>query len=462
MQRLILPLTLATLAGCSSQPPQDTDQLIGTLLTQPLSEQSLMREGDVISFQVVLPPTADIASRRSAQVEASCSKPAAEIMYLDTPQRTYFISRDHYGPPLTLPERFHAGLLSNPSFTAACNTLPQADWRKVKGDDAGPWVLIDRNSLHKDGDHVRFWAAYDEPKILIDPPYNAPYAQKREHYRVDCGAQTFSLLAGYDVDANNRVTDGQVDPKPPTKPIAGSVKNYLQLFQLACGASEQINALTPFKSRPKTPVATTQLPPINLSVKATLDRLKLPRPPRSLSYLEIVGTSTMKGKTSPVREELFLSTDSNSQQLMINTNGQGYEGQELSWRGLLPLVSQNRYRAMSENQTLTSLSFKGDWQRMPVGSTLSYTRQGVTNNSMIGQHNKELKITTCTVERELPANTLNASLSGNAKALDCSLQGDEFKRIDHLFYLLDYGYFFQASTDKNAFYYSDLRLQTVK
>ncbi|MGH8462823.1 MAG: hypothetical protein ACRER5_01675, partial [Pseudomonas sp.] len=139
-----------------------------------------------------------------------------------------------------------------------------------------------------------------------------------------------------------------------------------------------------------------------------------------------------------------------------------YESQEISWHGLLPLVSQVRANAASENQALTSLSFKGDWQHMPVGSTLTYIRQGITRNSLMGAYGDHLKITDCTVARELPANTLNPSLSGTAKALDCSLQGDEHKRADHLFYLLDYGLFFEASTDKNDFYYSDLRLQTAK
>jgi len=147
---------------------------------------------------------------------------------------------------------------------------------------------------------------------------------------------------------------------------------------------------------------------------------------------------------------------------MIKTIGSGYDSQEISWRGLLRLVSQTHFNAESESQTLTSLSFKGDWLHMPVGSTLSYVRQGSTTNSQLGLYDTALKITECTVERELPANTLNANLSGNAKALDCHLKGDQYPRVDHLFYLVDYGYFFSASTDKNDFYYSDLRLQTVK
>lgn len=462
MQRLILSIILVALAGCASNAPHNTDDYIDTLLAQPLSEQSLMREGDVISFQVVLPPTADIPQQRSAQVQASCSTPSIDIAYLDSPQRTYFVTRDHYGPPLTLPARFHANVLKNPSFAAACKTLPQPDWRKVKGGDGEPWVLIDRNSLRKDGNAVQFWAAYDQPQILLDLPYNAPNAQKREHYRVDCSKRTYSLLAGYSLDAKNQVTDGQVDPKPLAKSIAGSSQDYQQLFGLACANPEQIAALAPFAPRVKNPATTAHLPPLNLSVKAALNRQQLPKPPRTLTYLEIVGTSTIKGKPSPLRKELFLATDSNSQQMMIRTLGSGYESEEISWRGLVRLVSQTNFSAESESQALTSLSFKGDWQHMPVGSTLSYARQGATRNTQTGQYDNALKVTECSVERELPANTLNTHLGGNAKALDCHLKGDGYKRVDHLFYLVDYGYFFSASTEKNDIYYSDLRIQSVK
>mgnify|MGYP001760192960 CR=1 FL=1 len=67
-------------------------------------------------------------------------------------------------------------------------------------------------------------------------------------------------------------------------------------------------------------------------------------------------------------------------------------------------------------------------------------------------------MTRCVVERELPASEINPNLLGSAKALKCSFDNDEHNRVNHLYYLADYAYFYQSSTDKNAFYYSDMRI----
>ncbi|CAK9888513.1 MULTISPECIES: hypothetical protein [Pseudomonas] len=462
MQRLIITaLAAATLTGCATPSKENLDQYIASMLAQPLSTNSLFREGDVLSFQVNVPANNSLIDH-GFQLEASCIEPNVAIMYLDADKRAYFQSTSGYAPPQPMPERFHAILLKNPSFTEACKTQAKPDWRKLKGEEGEPWVLVDRSSINKMGNEVSLWAAFDQPSILLDLPYNAPYAQKREHHRFNCSTGTYTLLAGYDVDANNRVTDGMVPSLPKPEPVAGSNADYQALFALACATPDNVAQLAPFSPRVKTPIVTAVLPPVSPSVMVALERLQLPKPAQPLKYLEAVGTSTIKGKTSPMREEHFLSVDTNSQQLLVILRGKGYETQKVTWRGLIPLVSKTDLTHLNESSALTSLSFKGDWKTMVVGSKLSYSQQGATNNSVIGQYGKELKITDCTVERELPANTLNASLSGNAKALDCSLQGDEDKRVHHLVYLEDYGYFFSTSIDKNTFYYNDLRLQTVK
>ncbi|QVM98511.1 hypothetical protein JYG36_10195 [Pseudomonas sp. SORT22] len=462
MQRLIITtLAAATLTGCATPSKDSLDQYIGNMLAQPLSANSLYREGDVLSFQIKVPANNGL-SDRSFQLEASCIEPNVAIMYLDADQRAYFKSTSGYAPPQPMPARYHATLLNNPSFAQACKAQAKPDWRKLKGEEGEPWVLVERNSIAKIGDEVSLWAAFDQPSILLDLPYNAPYAQKREHHRFNCSTGTYTLLAGYDVDADNRVTDGMVPSLPKPAPVAGSNADYQALYDLACATPDKLAQLAPFSPRFKAPIVTGVIPPVSPSVMVALERLQLPKPVQPLTYLETVGTSTMKGKTSPMREEHFLSVDANSRQQVLILRGKGYEAQKVTWRGLIPLVSKSDFTGMSESSALTSLSFKGDWKTMAVGSKLSYSQQGVTNNSVIGQYDKDLKITECTVQQQLPANTLNASLSGNAKALDCSVKGDEYKRVNHLFYLEDYGYFFNASTDKNAFYYSDLRLQTVR
>ncbi|WP_339469273.1 MULTISPECIES: hypothetical protein [unclassified Pseudomonas] len=67
---------------------------------------------------------------------------------------------------------------------------------------------------------------------------------------------------------------------------------------------------------------------------------------------------------------------------------------------------------------------------------------------------------TCVVERELAASTLNSALSGNAKALNCTAAGDQYHATSTVMYLEDYGYFFASQDNiQNKF---DIRTTLVK
>ena len=54
--------------------------------------------------------------------------------------------------------------------------------------------------------------------------------------------------------------------------------------------------------------------------------------------------------------------------------------------------------------------------------------------------------------------TTKIKLAGSAKALSCRTDDDKYKRVSHLYFLTDYAYFFESSTDKNEFFYSDSRI----
>ena len=70
----------------------------------------------------------------------------------------------------------YAKLAANPTFVRACADTPKPDWRLVKTDERGNWVLIDAASVKTVKDETRFWAAFDNPTVLNDLPYDAPYA----------------------------------------------------------------------------------------------------------------------------------------------------------------------------------------------------------------------------------------------------------------------------------------------
>ena len=68
---LLLAGGIATLSGCATQANR-VDQMIAGTLAQPLVENSIVREGDLLSFELLMPESTG-GVRRTMQFEAACS-----------------------------------------------------------------------------------------------------------------------------------------------------------------------------------------------------------------------------------------------------------------------------------------------------------------------------------------------------------------------------------------------------
>jgi len=460
---LFLPVASAlVLSGCATSPNSALDNTLQSTLAQPLVTDSVMREGDALSFQVTVPNPRN-GVNMSAQFEANCSSSGLYLLYLDGAQRVYPGAPRAYTPARELSAKLHEALGANPTFVQACAQVAKPDWRMVKTDDRNNWVMLDRNSVRTVNGETRLWAAFDNPTVLNDMPYNAPYGQKRELFALNCAAGSYKLLAGYDLDARNRISDGSIDSAATAQPVSGSNADYQAVFALACGSADAIARLEPFKPRHKAPVSIT-LQSVNPAVLSAISQLNLSPPQKTFKYLRSTGTSNFQGKPGTAGEELFISVDAPSGQLGILARGKSYETQSVSWRGLIPLVAKATYssgRGMAESSSASQLSFGGDWKNLPVGQTVSYTVTTQTLNSVVGAYGDKARTTQCKVERELNASELNPALIGKAKALSCSIALDQYERVTHDYYLSDYGYFFHGSTDKNRFFYDDYRIESV-
>lgn len=450
-------LAIMGCAGIAQQP----GALLERILSGPLHEGSIFREGDKLNFEISESRSPEGGMPQSAQIEASCSSNEVRLIYLDGPRGRHYIGGADYQRPQPVTGKLSQVLRENASFRQACVDTRKPDWRVVKGGDSKTWILLDASSLRSQSGVVMFWGGFDYPDIRLDLPYNAPYAQKREHFAVDCAGQTYKLLAGYDLDASNQVTDGTVFAKPDVQPIAASAGDYALLFAQVCTAPERLGQLASFEPRLKAPLS-LDMPSVRAEVLTAIAGLKLAPPPKKLSYLKIEGTSTYKGKTSPLLEEKFLSEDAQSGQVKVDLRGDDYEASEITWRGLIELASSSKFTRMSDTSWLKELSFAGDWQGMPVGAQLSYSTMQKNMNSVVGEYGGEREVTRCTVQRSLPASELHTRLSGQARALSCSQDGDEHERVFHHIYLIDYGYFLSMKTDKNVFYFDERRLADVK
>lgn len=470
MYRVCLLVAVTLLSGCVAT-PQDKQAAAGAgdsgILLRPIVTDSIIREGDVLSFQVSETGSNQAGSGILAQLEASCTADRGSLLYLTSSARRYLGTNSHqYSEGLPIPAAVYPALRRNPDFIRACAQTPQPDWRVVKGSGEEQWVLIDRNSLKNEGGELKFWAAYDNPFVAFDMPYDAPYAQKREQYAVNCTTQVFRQVAGYDLNAANTVTDGQDRTSLTSTAIAGSNAEYEMLFKLACEKPQSIAQLPVFVPRAKKTLPVS-LPKVPEEALSAIKRLNMPPVSKPLSYVEVVGKSTYKSTTSDMREERFLEIDAASGQFSQRLAAKRYEGNSVTFRGLFDLVRQSLYgkgssSTMKDGSSMEELHFTGDWQHMPVNGKLGYTTRSRSFNSLIGKSSDISRSNECTVVRELSAGELNATLSGAAKELFCRQDNDEYERVDTYYYLQDYGYFFFARTDKNSFYYHDVTLKTVR
>lgn len=198
-------------------------------------------------------------------------------------------------------------------------------------------------------------------------------------------------------------------------------------------------------------VTTDKLPDINPAVIRNIEQLQMPAPSKALSYLELAGTSTYLKTSKPERIELFIAPDPGTGQLAINYTENGHNGRKISWRGLLTLASSQWNNRSQTTIQVGSLSFEGDWKQMNVGSQVSYTLQQTLSDNYLGPLVNATWKTVCTIDSEVSASQLNPGLSGNAKALSCREPRENLPPfpMQHYYYLVDYGFFYQANIDQS-------------
>ena len=224
------------------------------------------------------------------------------------------------------------------------------------------------------------------------------------------------------------------------------------------------NSLPALNPRNKASVAADALPGVNQAVLKSIEQLHMPAPVKQLTYIELAGTVSNSKKSWPESTEYFLSTDPGTQQLAITHKSENLNGRQISWRGLLNLSGKEQAKLSQNTAVINSLSFRGDWSRMAVGSQLGYTQQGSLTSNVIGTLGEEPKTFDCIVDSEGPAKRLHPGLSGSAKALDCREQRRTKtpSPVKRYYYLVDYGFFYLASTDKNDPFSLDMHVRNVK
>lgn len=484
MKRVALVVAIAATAACAHQPasapaskppvakaqptlkvpaPVDkANQLMFDMVKRTPLGNSVLRDGDQLSFMVIRPKDDTLRQDIMMQIQASCVEPSAKLMYFDGGKRSYVKSQDGlYMPAVRMRKDVAQALLKNPDFVDACNSTPQPDWRVVRTAANGQQTLIDRASLKPQGNTLRFWTAWDEPATTFDLPYYAPMAQKREYVAVDCTQQTFKVLAGFDLDERNNVTDGAVHFVPEAQQIARDTDNHAT-YKAICGNPQALEKLPAFSPRVKAPLA-GPFPGVMALPLAAVHKLGMPAPRKPLTYLSETGTANGPNGEVPLNVETFIQPDATTGQLAVRSTSDGFDSSEISFRGLFSLASKTTFHGLDtvfESSSVIDARFTGDWRTMPVGSTLGVV---LDTSAVSGNTGAILTHTNvqCAIKSQVSAAQVNPHLSGQAKLVRCTVGSDKRQSVDTLYYLEDYGYFYQSGTDKNDQYYSQRQLKKV-
>jgi hypothetical protein len=460
-QRLALTtLTLALLAGCSHtlQAPEPTpfaspgQALFEQALGLPAVASSVVREGDQVSYLVSRPASGDQPETLIARFNASCTQPRGQMMYPTAGGMAFFAAMPRkVGDESQLPAAQLEQLRGSNQLQQACADNPLPEWRIVTGTADQQWLLLDRSSLRHQGREVLFWGAYDYPREQLDSQRTGYYVQRRERFAADCQQQRFRRLSAFYVDADNGVGAGQVSLEAQAHPLADATVDERLLLRNVCAAPASLASLPRYQGRIKAP-AKMPVPPVAAPVTEAVQGLMLPPPPKAISRLGLAYDATvLKRKIADNdKAQWFFSTDPATGQMVIQKRGLTAAGNiEVSFRGLIALsaaISDPTAEGPKANViALTYLRFDGDWQTLPVGQTVSYSRAYkplVNGEPKLG----DLITLYCSVDSEQPASSLNPALQGSAKQVTCKGENERATGVGHYAYLSAYGLFFPLRT----------------
>jgi hypothetical protein len=99
---------------------------------------------------------------------------------------------------------------------------------------------------------------------------------------------------------------------------------------------------------------------------------------------------------------------------------------------------------------------------MPVGEMIGWNTSSTFMDNFQKKQSIHKTVTNCIVSQEMPASTVAANLSGTAKKFICDEIRDEMRFHYTGYYLINYSWFLEISTDPNGFFYSQKTIKEIR
>ncbi|NWE87143.1 hypothetical protein HX893_03250 [Pseudomonas reactans] len=435
-------LSLLALTGCSSLQKPQVDPglaLFNEAMTLPALDYTILRNGDRVAYSVDLQqnPT-------SVQFDAYCTRGPGRMFYPTRSGLRAFTPSPATG--VDLPTVQAQQLQQSAQLQSVCKARPVPDWRVLQASVDQSWLLIDRNSVQRQGSQISVWAAQDYLHYQVAKNASL-FTQRQERLTLDCTQRTITLMSQFNLDETRQMINGEIRRQFKPQALDQASGEHAQLFKALCQAPVELAHLPAFKARqPLPPVASATN--ANPAVLAAIRALGLPAPTRTLSelaydYDAVLFNNTRVGDQT---KQAFISVDNASGQTLVQTRDSALGfNQELTFQGLFDLDSQGLDRKTGSDKVktrlLVGLSFQGDWRNLPLASEVSYTQtwsKSINPDGSPSSETSEPRTVTCKVAREIPAATLTPDLKGQAQVLDCvQMKGWTYQAA----YLSDYGLF---------------------
>lgn len=334
-------------------------------------------------------------------------------------------------------------------ITALCTQAP--DYRILQqGKDKLIVTDINQISTETNG-KIGLWLLYPNQNVLYDLPYNAPFEYKAERVTANCDLKRAAMLHGFDV-YQHRVSDAAL-----LAVSAAAIEP--QTMRNICSRNHQ--KLPSYTFKENLSELQIEQKPIN-DLSALIQSYQLGKPAKTIRQISIGGESTHKNKTEPLNELYLIESTETANIFKVIIKGEGYRSVSYQFLGDWQRLSENTdFGDMKSNDQLVKYRQSKAWPELADGVRFDVSTETLRLNSLFGQYtSKEQQ--NCQIIQTIRAAKLHPAISGNAKEIECTSKGDQYKRVFTGYFLEDYHYYVHLKTSANAFHWDKRKIVDFK
>lgn len=195
----LLPIPLASAAD------------IPTVESGGINPLSVVKINDRVNYMVSLKFSDGKTVQQWRSVD--CKQGKAELLYKDLLNQEGLTRARYYGNSYLryAPAQDDKQITAEDIRITCQHPIKDMLWEKLSTTASGMFTdLVDINSIKRSDDILSVRLGFDSADILWEPPYDAPYGLKIEHFFYNCITHQGGAVAAMNIDSDGRVTDSLI------------------------------------------------------------------------------------------------------------------------------------------------------------------------------------------------------------------------------------------------------------